>query len=445
MISVPNHRQPLSGNKLILVFLVMISLAVWSCGSTSHTTVQQKNTITKNMDSVKTVTIEKEHNTDTKPNTHSDTIQPDAKGKYWTKKNTYNLAFILPFSTDEAELNKLMGEENITGYQPLASLEFYEGALMALDTLKAMGLNLNVTVYNHLKDSMATALLTHSEEFKKMDLVIGPVFNEGLKGAMPSSAENEVYMISPLSPSGIAYPNPYLIMANAPIATQLHALLKYAMEDEPHANFVVVYRNDKPNEVKLANEFKAAFSGINISCTLKEAYNISGISSSLNNAGNYVFIASSDELYVNGLVRDLSKTGRDNNITLLSLQNMLAFESISLDYFENLHLHYPTSYWVDPLSPHVQQFNDVFTIRYGIRPSDFAYRGYDITLYFGSLLKDYGPDLAKDISQPNPALKYLLYPFYFAPNAGDDKQVRFIENTSISILKYENYRFEKVN
>ena len=60
-----------------------------------------------------------------------------------------------------------MDEENITGYQPLGSLEFYEGALMALDTLKKLGVNLNVTVYNNKKDSLATSVLMRSEEFKK--------------------------------------------------------------------------------------------------------------------------------------------------------------------------------------------------------------------------------------------------------------------------------------
>lgn len=59
-----------------------------------------------------------------------------------------------------------MGEDKITGYQPLASLEFYEGALLALDTLDRLGYKLNINVYNSLKDSLSSALLLQKEEFK---------------------------------------------------------------------------------------------------------------------------------------------------------------------------------------------------------------------------------------------------------------------------------------
>ena len=47
---------------------------------------------------------------------------------------------------DRTELENLMSQDNITGMQSLASLEFYEGSLMALDTLQEMGLNLEVSV-----------------------------------------------------------------------------------------------------------------------------------------------------------------------------------------------------------------------------------------------------------------------------------------------------------
>ena len=41
-----------------------------------------------------------------------------------------------------------MSQDNITGMQSLASLEFYEGSLMALDTLQEMGLNLEVSLFD---------------------------------------------------------------------------------------------------------------------------------------------------------------------------------------------------------------------------------------------------------------------------------------------------------
>lgn len=377
-----------------------------------------------------------------------DSIGTSTTGKIWIKKEVYDVAFVLPFSTDAAELSKLIGDENISGYQPLASLEFYEGALMAIDTLKKLGVNLNINVYDHKKDSAATAILMGGDEFKKMDLIIGPVFNEGLKAAVEFSKQTETFLVSPLSPaSNLTTNNRYFFMANPPISEQLNETIEFLIKQHPNANFVVVYRADKPQELKIATEFKEEFAIVNKNntATLKEAFSYGGISSNLNYSDNYVFIASNSELFVNGLVRDLSKSSRNNSITLIGLQNLLSLESIPLDYFENLNFHYPTSYWVDQNSNSVKNFNTAFINKYDIRPSEFAYRGYDIMIYFGLLLKNYGPDIASQIDKPNLAIKHMLYPLDFKPCYSIDNQIKFIENHNVSILKYDDYKFTKVN
>ena len=144
-----------------------------------------------------------------------DSVATSVPVKSWAKKDRYTISFVLPFSTDEGELLKLMGEDKITGYQPLASLEFYEGALIALDTLERLGIKLNIHVFNHLKDSLSTAMLLQKEEIKKSDVIIGPVFNESLKAAAAVAKNQEVYLVSPLSPSNMfTDSNKYFVMAN---------------------------------------------------------------------------------------------------------------------------------------------------------------------------------------------------------------------------------------
>ncbi|MFI5171690.1 MAG: ABC transporter substrate-binding protein [Chitinophagales bacterium] len=445
MTSVQNRRRPLSGNKIIICSLCLVMMFISSCGLFSHTTkeptVQKKDYPDKTIEKKDPVIKEPEKKT-------IDSIGTAVKGKSWDKKEVYDVAFVLPFSTDEAELSKLLGEDNITGYQPLASLEFYEGALMAIDTLKKLGVNLNISVYDHKKDSAATAILMQREEFKKMDLIIGPVFNEGLKAATEISKKNETFLVSPLSPTtNFTTDNRYFFMANPPVSEQINKTISFLLKDHPTANFIVVYRNEKPHELKIASEFKEAFALVNKNnlATLKEAFSFSGISSNLNNSDNFVFLASNDELYVNGLIRDLSKSSRNNSVTLIGLQNLLSLESISLDYFETLHFHYPTSYWVDQNSVRVKNFNTAFTNKYEIRPSEFAYRGYDIMMYFGLQLKNYGPDIASQIDKPNLAIRYMLYPLGFTPCYSTENKIKFIENNNVTILKYQNFRFEKAN
>lgn len=385
--------------------------------------------------------------TDTTKKSVIDSLQlyPPKKGKSWEKKARYSMSLVLPFSTDESELEKLMLEENITGYQPLASLEFYEGALMALDTLDSLGIALDVHVFNHFKDSSLTAALFSKPELRRSDVIIGPVFNEGLKAAAAVALKQEVFLISPLSPNHqFTDSNRYFMMANPEASVHMRAMLQQVRAAHPSANIICVYRSDKPAEAKLAGEFKHAFNiaAAGSAMQLKEVYNYTGIIEALTDNDNYVFIASFDELFSNGLIRDLSKASREKPITLLGLQHTLSYESVSIDYYENLHFTYPTSYYIDRLSPKVKNFQEGFSRRFETRPSDFACRGYDLVLYAGMMLHTYGPDLAASAGKTNPAEAFMLYPLRFSAEKDANGHVQFYENSAITTLRFDQFRFE---
>ncbi len=446
MISVQNHRLLLSGSNMRFILFLFGILLMSSCGLFTHTTQTPPPKPPKE----NTTEVKEEKKEEVKiTHTTVDTVKINPKLKRWDKKDSYEIALLLPFSIDNAELDKLISEDNITGYQPLASLEFYEGALMAIDTLKKLGVNLNIVVYDTKKDSLSTAILMQHDEFAKMDLIIGPVFNDGLRAAAKIAKEKEVYTVSPLSPQGnITEENKFFLMANAPIATQLQKTIDYITTEHKNANIILVFRESVPYEQKIAEEFRTEFITANKNkfSSLKEASSISGVQENLSDAENFIFLASNDEYFANGFIRDLSKMSRNNDITLLGLQSLLSLESISLDYFETLHFQYPTCYWVDQNAPRVKEFNTTFTYKYGIRPSEFAYRGYDLLMYFGTLMSNYGPAIDQEIGKPNMAARYMLYPLKFTPSyIGLNKQIQYLENSNITILKYENYRFEKVN
>ncbi len=224
----------------------------------------------------------------------------------------------------------------------------------------------------------------------------------------------------------------------------MRAMLQQVRAAHPSANIICVYRSDKPAEAKLAGEFKHAFNiaAAGSAMQLKEVYNYTGIIEALTDNDNYVFIASFDELFSNGLIRDLSKASREKPITLLGLQHTLSYESVSIDYYENLHFTYPTSYYIDRLSPKVKNFQEGFSRRFETRPSDFACRGYDLVLYAGMMLHTYGPDLAASAGKTNPAEAFMLYPLRFSAEKDANGHVQFYENSAITTLRFDQFRFE---
>lgn len=437
----------MSGNKYHIIIWIALTLVITGCGLFTRAQSPQEKPTPVAPPKEETAVVDQPR--DTARKIVKDTVGKFAidKTKKWNKKSIYSVCMVLPFSTDAGELEKLLAEENITGYQPLAAVEFYEGALMALDTLDSLHINLDIQVFNHFKDSSLTAALFSKPEIRNTDVIIGPVFNEGLKAASVVAQEEEIFLVSPLSPMHqFTDSNRYFLMANPPAVSQIEEMLSYAQDSFATANIICVYRTDKPIEAKLAQEFKDAFQHVNKGrMQLHETYTFSGVSDALQAQGNYVFIASFDELYTNGLIRDLSKISRTTPLTLMGLPHVLSFESVSIDYYENLHFTYPASYYIDRLAPKVRDFENAFAAKYETRPSDYACRGYDMMLYIGMMLNTYGPDLGASAASYNPAERYMLFPFHFAPVLDTNGNIDHMENTTIRILRFDQFRFEVVN
>ncbi|MFN0276119.1 MAG: ABC transporter substrate-binding protein [Chitinophagales bacterium] len=451
MTSVLNRLLQLSGSKLkfSLLFYLMVILTS-SCGIFKKTQKTEDEVIILQPNKSDSTVTDNKDIKDSIPVVENETKAETIKTKKsWEKKNSYNVAIILPFGMDAIELATLMSEEKLLGYQPLASIEFYEGALMALDSLKSLDISLNIFTYDDAKDDSVTTALFQQPEMKTMDIMIGPIFNQSLKIAAEFAKENEIFLISPLSPAqNITKENRYYITANATLKTQLQKTIEYFYQSDADANVIVVYRNDKLPEAKVGSEFVNFFKNDSTlkSKKLKEVTSASGITGNISSGvKNYIFIASTDELFVNGLVRDISKMSRGSeNINIVGMPGMMEFESVSIDYYESLNFHYPTAYWVDANAPRTERFVKAFESKYKSYPSDYAFRGYDLTFYFGQMLKMFGPDIASNLDK-NVFIKSPLYRFQFTPSMDENNKVKYYENENIVILKYDNYRFEKVN
>lgn len=444
-----NHLPQLNGNKYISIFALCILLsacALFQPAKTPVAVVEEKEENTA-VEQEEIIAV-----TDTVP-ADEDTVVTDAiadeiTDAKWNKRHSYNIALILPFSIDAEELYYLMENDNVTAFQPLAAISFYEGALQALDTLRSMQVNLQVFTFDIAKDSSAMLQLIHSGSLDSMDVLIGPVFNECLIPAARFAKEHEIFLISPLSPSpSITDDNPFYILMNPTLGTQLQALANGLKSNHTAVNTVIICRPDMPLEQKLAADFKQALMenpqnpyAKNISV----ATSIEALHDSLRTGSeNFIFIASLDELFVNQVLRNLSLASRNDLISVSGLGSILNFETVSLDYLESLHFHFPESYYIDPLAPRTLRFKNDFIARYNAAPDEYAARGFDITLYAGYLLYANGPDIRRGFDLAKPT-QYLLAPIQLKAVTDGGDWVEYYENRGVTVLKLSNYRFEKV-
>ena len=97
-----------------------------------------------------------------------------------------NVALLLPLAVD--------GEAN-GNY-----LEFYQGFLLGLDSVKTKyGRSVNVDLYNTARDSARIREIVESDAFRKANLIVGPVYEEGLAPVLRFAERKQVPVVSPLA------------------------------------------------------------------------------------------------------------------------------------------------------------------------------------------------------------------------------------------------------
>lgn len=123
---------------------------------------------------------------DSVPDLSADNRVKEIEFRALRRSATLNVALMLPIAVD--------GDAN-SNY-----LEFYQGFLLGLDSVKTKsGYSMNVCLYNTARDAEKIREITESDAFRNTDLIIGPVYEEGLYPVIRFAEEHNVPVVSPLA------------------------------------------------------------------------------------------------------------------------------------------------------------------------------------------------------------------------------------------------------
>ena len=303
--------------------------------------------------------------------------------KNGTKKQ---LALLLPFNIAKIEGDSIIGQEKRLkkdGFLNM-TLDFYAGALMAIDSAKTVGMNIDVKILDskETKNSSNVESLVNENNLKNYHAVIGPFYKiHSDKVAEMLEADN-VPVISPLSKdAGKNFKNLYTSMPSS-------EFIKDEMFDfmqEKSGNIIAVidakklaikkYIIENQKETKLATvDSKGVLSSDNLKSLL------------VKDKINYVILASEQTNLILSTTNVLIAALKDFDIRLVILENnpTLDYDEIALSRLTKLKLTYP-SLSRDNNNANAKNFENSFKKKNKILPSLYATRGFDIT--FDTMLR----------------------------------------------------------
>ena len=125
-------------------------------------------------------------------------------------------------------------------------LHFYEGVLIAVDSMRKNGMNIELYVFDTKRDKHTVDSLVATHTFLNLDLIIGPIYPNLQTPVADFAAKNRIPMVSPLSSnSSITDHNPFFFQVNPAYDYLLKQTAELIAEEYFDSNFVVFKMNNK--------------------------------------------------------------------------------------------------------------------------------------------------------------------------------------------------------
>lgn len=367
------------------------------------------------------------------------------------KKEGYTIAFFLPFHADEAnaiELEKIIKGDAQFSTKTNVALQFYEGAILAIDSLKKQNLNAKIFFYDvDEKDSLSMIAILKKPELASMDLIIGPLYGSSFMPIANFAKEHEIAIVSPFTQvNKILFNNPYVSKVTPSITLHVEQMAHFVVDTFKTQNIILI-NNSNTKEVSFFNAFRNTANadllkaGVLPSDSVKIASGHSNMQSMLSASKlNIIILPSNNQSYVTEFISHLNSINREKfKIVLFGLQNWMNYDNLDFEYLNNLSLHIPANTFVDYKNASTQNFIQTYRSKYKTEPEMYVYQGFDVAYCFISLLQKEGSGFLKQLSAKKYSGISSNYQFAQFPSESG------FENKFVYILKYKDYQLIKAN
>lgn len=365
-------------------------------------------------------------------------------------KEEYNIAFFLPFHADEAneiDLDKLIKGDAQFSNKTNVALQFYEGALLAIDSLKKLKLNAKFFVYDiDDTDSLNIYTVLKKPELAAMNLIIGPLYGSSFMAVSKFAKEHSIPIVSPFTQvNKILFNNPFVCKVTPSGTLQIEQMAHFVIDSFQTQNIILI-NNGGGKDVSFINTFKTTGNeellkaGHPITDTVREAKSLSVVQSMLSTTKtNVIILTSTNQSYVTEFIRGLNNSSDKYKIILFGMHSWLNYDNLDLDYLNNLSLHIPANNFVDYSTISSQNFIKKYREKFKTEPESYVYQAFDVTFYFVSALQKFGTGFLKNL--PEYSYKGVNSSFNFTQFPSESG----FENKFVYILKFENFSLVKAN
>jgi LysM repeat protein len=296
------------------------------------------------------------------------------------------LVLLLPFNISKIEGDTLNSTSMRLKKDKFLNmtLDFYSGALMAIDSARSLGINVDVKIFDSQETKNASNISSINQEnnLGTADAIIGPFYQNNVEKTAELLGKNNVPVISPLSKDiGNAFPNLYqTIPTNEALKT---AMFDYMRLKGGNIIAVVDKKKESVRQYIQQNHSDVKFAALLENGSLS-AESFKGLL--VKDKTNYVVMETANTGMIKSTMAAMMGVMATYKVQLVILEpnETLDTDEINFENLTKLNLMYP-SITRENESPEAKVFEKEYRKDNKISPSTYATRGFDVT--FDTLMR----------------------------------------------------------
>lgn len=320
----------------------------------------------------------------------------------------------------------ILGNNNLPKTM-LPGLDFYNGVLMAIDSLKKTNTSLDIRIIDAKQKNNSLATLLADSSLQKTSLIISAVTNRtDTKLIADFALANQTPMVSAIFPNDAGVTNnPFFTIVNPTLKTQCEAISSYLQNN--FAKNTILYckkkgtTEDYIQSIILGSNSKTEKSFLNIE--VEDSLVFSDLAPYLDSTKQNILLCGSlKESFGTALIKLLNENPAYKS-TVIGMPTWDGDKSI---YVPNVETIYASPYYFNGNEKLLKQLSAAYKLKYLGRPSDQFFKGYEILLYFTNAL----------LSSPMPVFNsFKLIPVY---NSSIKSQIDYQENKNLYFFRKQN-------
>ncbi len=305
----------------------------------------------------------------------------------------------------------LMLTDSISSEQ-MKMVEFYEGMLLALDSLKRQGVSVDLHIYDSGNKWSSIAPILNKPEMRSMNIIIGPVYDTHIAEAAAFAEATGIRLVVPFARQvDEVFSNPYIYQVNTPQSYFYSEVYDHFFKQFPHPN-VIFFDAPEEEDDEMVDGFKRelTYRGVPYTVLLADtATNKDTILTVLDTERQNILMMTSEKSgSLNNMMPVFQLTKRDTaatkyDIHLFGYPQYQVYTNNHLASFYEIDTYFYSSFYTNNLLPEAKAFHQEFRRTYSKeivnRYPKYAILGFDIAYYFLKALHLYGTDMEHRLSE----------------------------------------------